>query len=741
MTRSSRAPLITLGALLAAAGAVLTGGILVAKRTITEHREVGREELAEFAGVLTLTLKWLDARYEQHLSTLAERIPRRSEIAMRAAGDHLVGLRQISIVPKQGRGLHAEYPGRGGMARVPLPVLVGNGAERTAGRERFELDTDDASGWEGDWFYQYRFDLDAYVVTAVDRAEVMAATRGWIAEWYPEKFEAVAATGAAVRLDAPDGGLREAGTGRDPDFVLPLKTRFGRWRLAAWDEITTSTDYHPPTLAAASVLACGLVLLGGLAFSHQRKWQRLAEQRVSFVNRVSHELRTPLTNILLNADLASETMETSPRDATRRLGLLREEAGRLSRLIGNVLSFSKNERGELKLAAGPVPLGDLVEATLATFRPALRRRGIEVELDVDADIAALGDADACAQILANLVSNVEKYAASGAWMGISAGPSPEGVWLAVSDRGPRDPARLRGADLRRLRTPRRTHRRGGQRHRAGAGDRPRSGAADGGRPGLRAGRGRGALRVEPPARPGERRQHAAQRGLMRILVAEDDPVLLESLSACLAAEGFDVAAAADGARALELWEGSQPDLLCLDIMMPEVDGYEVCRRVRAKDGAVPILFLSAKSEEIDIVVGLELGADDFLRKPFGTREFLARVRAALRRTCGGGAGRARAHFEMASLRVYPRELRAELGGGAEIDLSPREVKILQLLHERSGEAVHRDELLDRAWGLDYYPESRTLDQHIAKLRKRIEHDPAEPQIIETVRGVGYRFRG
>jgi two-component system alkaline phosphatase synthesis response regulator PhoP len=225
---------------------------------------------------------------------------------------------------------------------------------------------------------------------------------------------------------------------------------------------------------------------------------------------------------------------------------------------------------------------------------------------------------------------------------------------------------------------------------------------------------------------------------MRILIAEDDPVTLESLSACLAMEGFDVAAAADGALALELFAKGRPDLLCLDIMMPNVDGYEVCRRVRAKDTEVPILFLSAKSEEIDVVVGLELGADDFLRKPFGTREFLARVRAALRRS-NSSQGAQRKCLEMAGLSVYPRELRAERGGVC-IDLSPREVKILTLLHERRGEAVHRDELLDRCWGLDYYPESRTLDQHIAKLRKRIETDAAEPEIIETVRGVGYRFR-
>ena len=159
-----------------------------------------------------------------------------------------------------------------------------------------------------------------------------------------------------------------------------------------------------------------------------------------------------------------------------------------------------------------------------------------------------------------------------------------------------------------------------------------------------------------------------------------------------------------------------------------------------RDAATPILFLSAKNEEVDVVVGLELGADDFIRKPFGKRELLARIRAALRRQ--EARANTRPAFVMAHLTIYPNELRAEIEGDGEgeIALSPREVAILQLLHERVGEAVHRDALLERCWGLDYYPESRTLDRHIAKLRKRIERDTTSPQVIETVRGVGYRYR-
>lgn len=224
---------------------------------------------------------------------------------------------------------------------------------------------------------------------------------------------------------------------------------------------------------------------------------------------------------------------------------------------------------------------------------------------------------------------------------------------------------------------------------------------------------------------------------MKILVADDDPITLDALAECLRNEGYEPLVAPDGATALQLWQTHKPDLLCLDIMMPGLDGYEVCRRVRSADATVPVIFLSAKSEEIDVVVGLKLGADDFIRKPFGKHELLARISAVLRRMQSRKSERR--SFRMHDLLVYPRELRAERNGG-EIELSPREVAILELLHDLAGEVVDRDAFFDRCWGIDYLPESRTLDQHIAKLRKRIERDPEKPEIIETVRGAGYRYR-
>lgn len=226
---------------------------------------------------------------------------------------------------------------------------------------------------------------------------------------------------------------------------------------------------------------------------------------------------------------------------------------------------------------------------------------------------------------------------------------------------------------------------------------------------------------------------------MTLLLADDDPITLDSLAACLQPEGFRTLLARDGEEALTLWQQHRPDLLCLDIMMPRVDGYEVCRRIRASDPTVPVLFLSAKSEEIDVVVGLQLGADDFIRKPFGKHELLARLHAALRRSRKPDATAATRSFALHDLTVFPLELRAARGQ-VNFDLTPREVSLLQTLHDLAGQVVTRDVLLDRCWGASYFPESRTLDQHIAKLRRKIELDAENPQIIETVRGVGYRFR-
>jgi two-component system, OmpR family, alkaline phosphatase synthesis response regulator PhoP len=228
---------------------------------------------------------------------------------------------------------------------------------------------------------------------------------------------------------------------------------------------------------------------------------------------------------------------------------------------------------------------------------------------------------------------------------------------------------------------------------------------------------------------------------MRVLIAEDDATMRSGLIEILEGEGYDVVAATDGARALERWAEERADFVLLDIMMPERSGYDVCREIRRKDQGVPIVFLSAKNEEIDKVLGLELGADDFIMKPFGMRELVARVRAISRRCYQRSAPNPSAPFSIGGVAVVPAELRATLPDGAVVELSLREVSLLATFVARPGEVLDRDTLFAACWGVGKYPNSRTLDQHIAKLRKKIEHDRKAPAIIKTVRGVGYRYDG
>jgi len=208
-------------------------------------------------------------------------------------------------------------------------------------------------------------------------------------------------------------------------------------------------------------------------------------------------------------------------------------------------------------------------------------------------------------------------------------------------------------------------------------------------------------------------------------------------------EGYRVTATANGAEALERFAAERPDLVLLDVMMPEQSGYDVCRTIRKTDSLTPIIMLTAKGEEIDKVIGLELGADDYVTKPFGLHELRARVAALLRRS--GVIQQPPAptlpdRFPIGAAVVDRKRYQIELGG-AVADLTPREVKLLEIFYQRRGEVLSRNELLNAAWGVDYFGTTRTLDQHIAQLRKKIEPEVSAPQVITTIHGVGYRYEG
>lgn len=225
-----------------------------------------------------------------------------------------------------------------------------------------------------------------------------------------------------------------------------------------------------------------------------------------------------------------------------------------------------------------------------------------------------------------------------------------------------------------------------------------------------------------------------------ILVVEDDPSILTGLVDLLEGEGFAVASARDGKAALAAYRGNKPSLILLDIMIPEKSGLDVCREIRSSDPLTPILMLTAKGQEVDKVVGLEMGADDYIVKPFGVAELLARVRAALRRASARAAGaKDLTPIAFGDVRVDPKTF-AGCKAGRAFPVTAREIELLRFFLRHDGEVVERFTLLDEIWGVRYEGTTRTLDQHIAKLRQKIEDDPAEPRHIQTVYGVGYRFR-
>ena len=224
----------------------------------------------------------------------------------------------------------------------------------------------------------------------------------------------------------------------------------------------------------------------------------------------------------------------------------------------------------------------------------------------------------------------------------------------------------------------------------------------------------------------------------KILVVEDDDAILTGLVDLLSGEGYEVCAVKDGKEAIHFYKREKPTLILLDIMIPEKSGYDVCREIRKKDSLTPILMLTAKGQEVDKVVGLELGADDYIVKPFGLNELLARIRARLRRLKTKSEKKDFNSIAFGDVWIDPRTYKGKKGNRI-FDVSSRELELLRFLIQHDGEVVERFTLLDEIWGIRYEGTTRTLDQHIAKLRQKIEDDPSNPRHILTVHGVGYRF--
>lgn len=225
--------------------------------------------------------------------------------------------------------------------------------------------------------------------------------------------------------------------------------------------------------------------------------------------------------------------------------------------------------------------------------------------------------------------------------------------------------------------------------------------------------------------------------MSRILVVEDEETLAEAISFLLSKEGFDVAVAATGPEAIEIFDKSGADLILLDLMLPGLSGTEVCRQIRTQS-SVPIIMLTAKDSEIDKVVGLELGADDYVTKPYSSRELIARIRAVLRRGEIQDAGGDESTLEVGPVRM-DTDRHIITVNGQQVAIPLKEFELLEFLMRNAGRVLTRVQLIDRVWGSDYVGDTKTLDVHIKRLRAKIEKDPANPEYIQTVRGMGYKM--
>ena len=501
-----------------------------------------------------------------------------------------------------------------------------------------------------------------------------------------------------------------------------------------------------------TVLSVMLMLVAvGLTVQAHRRSSELARMQTDFVSHVSHQLKTPLSLLVAATETLQMDRIRSPEKLVEYLDTIRAEAQRLSTLVQRVLEFSRVQQART-YEFERVDLGALVRETVDAFAHGLSSR--QVDFDVRQQGPGpyvLGDPAALEQVVANLLDNAVKYlecrpagnrnGRRGAPPGSGHGRRPRrrhrqgrpGPHLrAVLSRSwrlalprlrsrPADRARDRSCPTRKGRSVERAQRRqhvsGDLALRGGTnrGDRTSWGGAGGG------GLSLSSARVDEPR---------------HVLVIEDEPQMRSMLVDNLEFEGYRVTAVASGEEALQRCASQQFALLLVDVMLPGMSGFEVCEQVRSRGMRVPIVVLTARTEEHDRVRGLDLGADDYVSKPFSVRELLARVRAQVRRD--DWRSPSGEQFALGDVVVIPRQ-RLVLKKGKRIALSAREFELLRYLFAHRNEVVSREQLLRDVWGYHELSVTRTVDNYMAKLRTHIEPQPHAPQFIITVHGSGYQL--
>jgi signal transduction histidine kinase len=442
-----RAALITILPMFAAAILVMVGGERLSRREVETRTPADRGRLLDFDEVFRSELARLDAVYLSHLEALTAAALSQKPDEVSAQAKDIAGVRLIRIFPKKGKDLTIQPDWK----TTNLPEIeLSNGKRPLDSRKSVVLEAamlDEPLPEKGKWLttadasylvHCRQPEPGRLVVFLIDRAMVEERTASHLATWLETPLTPLREAGGRLRIERPNSsplvtlGAEQHGPAAS---IIPLRTNSGDWQIRSWDGLVVTQVRDPATLAVATTLAILLVISGVVLLLQQNRALKLAAERVSFVNRVSHELGTPLTNIALNLDLAAESISNRPDEARRRLGLVAEEIERLSRLVANVLTFSRRERNTLQLKPVRCVPAEVVGQTLDNFRPALERRGIEIEADLSAHQPVLIDPDALGQITGNLISNVEKYAASGKWLGLTCRMESDFLVVEVRDHG------------------------------------------------------------------------------------------------------------------------------------------------------------------------------------------------------------------------------------------------------------------------------------------------------------------
>ena len=459
-----------------------------------------------------------------------------------------------------------------------------------------------------------------------------------------------------------------------------------------------------------------------------------------FVSNAAHELRNPLAGISGAIEVLQGGAKDDPKARDHFLDRLAEDAERMNRLTRSLLTLARVESlgaGETEVVDVPAAIRDVVEAVEPPSH-------VELRVEVEPDLAAKGDPTLLRQVMVGLLTNAFKHTPPPGTVTVRGRRDGEtDVIMEVIDTGTGIPA----AEIERVfeRFYRRAESRKHEGFGLGLAIARRMVDVMGGEIGATSVEGEGStFWVRLPvaqAEPDPGRMSGLTMSSGRILIADDEPSVRDSVGYALAQEGFEVTPAADGDEAAEkLGDGIPFDLLILDIMMPGPSGLDICRDVRSRS-AVPIIVLTAKDAEVDKVVGLEVGADDYVTKPFSVRELLGRVRAQLRRRELDRAPLAQAVQIEAGPVAIDLVRHVATVRGEPVNLTRSEFQLLRLLVGRPGEVFPRRQIMEELWQTEFDGDERACDVHISNLRQKVERDPQNPELVVTVRGVGYKFSG